>query len=159
MKICEIVFESEEDNRRELERARAMIQRDRESQMSVWNRLVKKKFPKWLSPNYRPNPEDPTGTPIPPPVSDKLEHPDVAQARVKAFSTTLDKMKLLDRAIKMADRNGLLNPGLRFDSDISSYIKDAEKDNYKSLNDRLDRALHALQKRLSLYKTAYRKFE
>jgi hypothetical protein len=158
MRIYEIIAEaSHEDNMRELEKARDQIQQNRDKELAAWKKAVEKNFPQWL--NKQPSGEEsPEELPIEPPAADRLEDPLVMKSRIAALKQALEKRKLLNKYIKRAERHGLMNnSGLRYDTDISLYIKGAEKDNYKSLNDRLDRALSAITKRLGIYKTAFRR--
>ena len=145
------------DNISILQKAKDQIQKNKDEELAAWTAAVEKNYPQWLGSKAGAAPQEEPEMPIPAPQQSKLEPSSVLKARLDNLNAAIEKKKLLDKYIKKAEANGLLSPTLQFDTDVRNYIKDADKDDYKSLNAKLDQALQTIQKRLYLNKIAFRK--
>ena len=84
------------------------------------------------------------------------KHKDL-QTRMTGLNAAVEKQKYLDYLTFKAEQRGLMNPGLEADIDTSMYIKDAAKDNYQALNQKLDKSIEKLKQRMGINKIAYKK--
>ena len=90
-------------------------------------------------------------------VSQPGERHSVLQYRLIQLNKAIDKQGILDKLIDRIDRKGLLTSALKNDVDTSLLVRDGPADNYKSLNQKLDKALEFVKNRLLTNKAAFAK--
>ena len=142
-----------------LKQAKQKIAQNREQDVSSW----KQDFEKNMAARYRTaqqpsvNPDVAQFMPATPTVSAPGETHKQLIDRRAMLDSAIEKQTLLNKLRKKAENNGLLTAGLDADTDTSLYIKDAYKDNYQTLNSKLDKALDVIQRRLGTNKLAFAK--
>lgn len=80
----------------------------------------------------------------------------VLKNRLANLDIAIAKQQQLDLLRAKAEARGLLNPGLEADTDTSLYIKDAAKDNYQSLIQKIDSSIQAIKSRMNMKRLAYK---
>jgi hypothetical protein len=86
------------------------------------------------------------------PVAQPGEKHSVLKARLAQLNNAIQKQELLDKLIDKIDRKGLLTPAMQNDADTRMHVKYGAKDNYQSLNKKLDNSISMLQDRLYIRK-------
>ena len=86
------------------------------------------------------------------PVAQPGEKHSILKARLSQLNNAIQKQQLLDKLIDRIERKGLLTPAMQNDTDTSMHVKYGAKDNYQSLNKKLDNAISMLQDRLYIRK-------
>lgn len=97
----------------------------------------------------------PTPTAQPAPAKPTEKH-SVLKSRLANLNIAIAKQQQLDTLRAKAEAQGLMYPGLEADTDTSLYVRDGHKDNYQSLNQKLDAAIQAIKSRMSTRKIAYK---
>jgi hypothetical protein len=133
--------------------AKKNIEQNRQQELAAWEQDFKKNFAAKQSvlqnPTAAQQPRQIAATPS--------EPHSVLKARMVNLNKAIEKTNLLDTPILKSEQKGLMNPGLRADTDISLYVKDADKDNYLGLNQKLDHAINLIKQRWNTNKLAYSK--
>ena len=91
------------------------------------------------------------------PVAQPNEKHSVLKARLVQLSKAIEKQAILDKMLQRLDNKGLLTPAIQSDTDTSMLARDGAKDNYVSLNQKLDKALEFVKNRLMTNKAAFAK--
>ena len=86
------------------------------------------------------------------PVAQPGEKHSVLKARLAQLNSAIEKQALLDKLIDKLERKGLMTPAMQNDTDTRMHVKYGAKDNYQSLNKKLDNAIATLQNRLYIRK-------
>jgi hypothetical protein len=88
----------------------------------------------------------------PTPVAQPGEKHSVLKARLVQLDSAIQKQKLLDKLVDRLERRGILTPAMQNDADTTMNVRYGAKDNYESLNKKLDNAISTLQSRLNIRK-------
>ena len=88
----------------------------------------------------------------PTPVSQPGEKHSVLKARLTQLDSAIQKQELLDKLVDRLERRGILTPAMQNDADTMMHVRYGAKDNYESLNKKLDNAISTLQSRLNIRK-------
>ena len=86
------------------------------------------------------------------PVAQPGEKHSILKSRLAQLNNAIQKQELLDKLVDRLDRKGLMTPAMQNDTDTSMHVKYGAKDNYQSLNKKLDNAIAMLQDRLYIRK-------
>jgi hypothetical protein len=86
------------------------------------------------------------------PVAQPGEKHSILKSRLAQLNNAIQKQELLDKLVDRLDRKGLMTPAMQNDTDTSMHVKYGAKDNYQSLNKKLDNAISMLQDRLYIRK-------
>ena len=86
------------------------------------------------------------------PVAQPGEKHSILKARLAQLNSAIEKQALLDKLIDKIDRKGLMTPAMQNDTDTRMHVRYGAKDNYQSLNKKLDNAIATLQNRLDIRK-------
>ena len=76
----------------------------------------------------------------------------VLKARLAQLNSAIEKQALLDKLVDKLERKGLMTPAMQNDTDTRMHVRYGAKDNYQSLNQKLDNAIATLQNRLDIRK-------
>jgi hypothetical protein len=79
------------------------------------------------------------------------------KARLIQLNKAIEKQEILDNLVQKLDKKGLLTPNIEAGVDTSMLARDGARDNYVSLNQKLDKALEYVKNRLLTNKAAYAK--
>ena len=121
------------------------IEQKRAEDLAQWEQDFRKNVAsKMRSQSFRP----PEATPVAQPG----EKHSVLKARLAQLNSAIEKQALLDKLIDKLDRKGLLTSAMQNDTDTRMHVKYGAKDNYESLNKKLDNAIQTLQSRLNIRK-------
>ena len=90
-------------------------------------------------------------------VAQPKEKHSVLKARLVQLDNAIQKQAVLDKMLQRLDSKGLLTPAMQADTDTSMLVRDGAKDNYVSLNQKLDKALELIKTRLMTNKAAFSK--
>ena len=121
------------------------IEQKRMADLEQWEQDFKQNFAKKM----RSTP------PLPPeatPVAQPGEKHSALKARLAQLNSAIEKQALLDKLIDKTERKGLMTPAMQNDTDTRLHVKYGAKDNYQSLNKKLDNAIAMLQNRLNMRK-------
>jgi hypothetical protein len=86
------------------------------------------------------------------PVAQSGEKHSVLKARLVQLNSAIEKQALLDKLVDKLERKGLMTPAMQNDTDTRMHVRYGAKDNYQSLNQKLDNAIATLQNRLDIRK-------
>ena len=121
------------------------IEQKRAEDLAQWEQDFRKNVAsKMRSQSFRP----PEATPVAQPG----EKHSVLKARLAQLNSAIEKQALLDKLIDKLERKGLMTPAMQNDTDTRMHVKYGAKDNYQSLNKKLDNAITTLQDRLYIRK-------
>jgi len=79
------------------------------------------------------------------------------KARLSQLDKAIEKQGILDNLVQKLDKKGLMTPNIEAGVDTSMLVRDGARDNYVSLNQKLDKALGYVKNRLLTNKAAYAK--
>jgi hypothetical protein len=125
--------------------AKLAIEKQREAEIEAWRQDFEKntvqKAQQGLRREFQPTP-----------VAQPGEKHSVLKARLAQLDNAIQKQELLDKLVDRLERKGLLTPAMQNDTDTSMHVRYGAKDNYQSLNKKLDNAISMLQDRLYIRK-------
>jgi len=128
-----------------LVQAKLAIEKQREAEIEAWKQDFEKntvqKAQQELNKGFQPTP-----------VAQPGEKHSVLKARLAQLNSAIQKQELLDKLVDRLERKGLLTPAMQNDTDTRMHVRYGSKDNYESLNKKLDNAIQALQSRLNIRK-------
>ena len=128
-----------------LVKAKLAIEQQREADIEAWRQDFEKntvqKAQQGLNRELEPTP-----------VAQPGEKHSVLKARLAQLNNAIQKQELLDKLVDRLDRRGILTPAMQNDADTRMHVKYGSKDNYQSLNKKLDNAIQILQNRLNIRK-------
>jgi hypothetical protein len=128
-----------------LVKAKLEIERQREADMDAWRQDFEKntvqKAQQGLRREFQPTP-----------VAQPGEKHSVLKARLAQLNNAIQKQELLDKLVDRLERRGILTPAMQNDADTTMHVRYGAKDNYESLNKKLDNAIRILQSRLDIRK-------
>jgi hypothetical protein len=128
-----------------LVQAKLAIEKQREAEIEAWKQDFQKntvqKAQQGLRREFQPTP-----------VTQPDEKHSVLKARLAQLNNAIEKQELLDKLVDRLDRKGLLTPAMQNDTDTGMHVRYGAKDNYQSLNKKLDNAISMLQDRLYIRK-------
>ena len=90
----------------------------------------------------------------PAPVAKPGEKHSVLKSRLANLNAAIQKQQYLDMLVGKAEKLGVMNPGLKADADTSLYVRDGARDDYVTLNQRLDTAIQRIKDRISVRKVS-----
>jgi len=128
-----------------LVRAKLEIERQREADMDAWRQDFEKNTVQKAQQGLRREFE-------PTPVAQPGEKHSVLKARLSQLDSAIQKQELLDKLVDRLERKGILTPAMQNDADTTMHVRYGAKDNYESLNKKLDNAIRILQSRLDIRK-------
>jgi hypothetical protein len=128
-----------------LVQAKLAIEQQRQAEIEAWKRDFEKNTIQKAQQGLRREFE-------PTPVAQPGEKHSILKARLSQLNNAIQKQQLLDKLIDRIERKGLLTPAMQNDTDTSMHVKYGAKDNYQSLNKKLDNAISMLQDRLYIRK-------
>jgi hypothetical protein len=140
-----------------LQKAKQNIQQNTQDDVAAWEKDFKQNFASRFKKPEQP--QQATTQPTEPQVQEpqqQLTYPEI-KARLAKLQQVIEKQKTLDQLILKAEKQGLMHSALRSDVDTKLYMQNAEKDNYETLNDKLDSSIQKLQDRINTHKLAYSK--
>lgn len=129
------------------------IQQDRMAELEKWeqdfkNNVVSKFKSRW------PDTKQPSASA---PVAQPGEKHSELKAKLSQLNQAIEKQAMLDKLVQKLDSKGLLSPTIQAGVDTSLLVRDGARDNYVSLNQKLDKALDFVNNRLLTHKAAYAK--
>jgi hypothetical protein len=128
-----------------LVKAKLAIEQQRQAEIEAWKQDFEKntvqKAQQGLRREFQPTP-----------VAQPGEKHSALKARLSQLNSAIQKQQLLDKLVDRIERKGLLTPAMQNDTDTSMHVKYGAKDNYQSLNKKLDNAISMLQDRLYIRK-------
>jgi len=128
-----------------LVKAKLEIERQREADIEAWKQDFEKntvqKAQQGLRREFQPTP-----------VAQPGEKHSVLKARLAQLDSAIQKQELLDKLVDRLERRGILTPAMQNDADTTMHVRYGAKDNYESLNKKLDNAIRILQSRLDIRK-------
>jgi hypothetical protein len=128
-----------------LVQAKLAIEKQRKAEIEAWRQDFEKntvqKAQQGLRREFQPTP-----------VAQPGEKHSILKARLSQLNNAIHKQELLDKLVDRLERKGLLTPAMQNDTDTSMHVKYGAKDNYQSLNKKLDNAISMLQDRLYIRK-------
>jgi len=128
-----------------LVKAKLAIEQQREADLAAWRQDFEKntvqKAQQGLRREFQPTP-----------VAQPDEKHSVLKSRLAQLNNAIQKQELLDKLVDRLERRGILTPAMQNDADTSMHVKYGSKDNYQSLNKKLDNAIQILQSRLNIRK-------
>jgi hypothetical protein len=128
-----------------LVKAKLAIEQQREAEIEAWRQDFEKntvqKAQQGLNRELEPTP-----------VAQPGEKHSVLKARLAQLNNAIQKQELVDKLVDRLDRRGILTPAMQNDADTRMHVKYGSKDNYQSLNKKLDNAIQILQNRLNIRK-------
>lgn len=153
MKIKEFITESLDDKSIDaLLKAKEFLAKKQAEELEAWKRDMEQKFPQLTQ-----KPAEPAGWKPTQPAEPEVKEPlNVLNAKLKSLNVAIEKYQLLEKLKAKAANKGLMTQAMESDTDVSMYIPQAYKDGYKSLNDKLDKAIGIIKQRLNINKLAYR---
>lgn len=135
-------------------KAKAILKQKEQEDLAAWQKDIEQKYPQLTQKPAAPagwgtEPQQPTEPEVKEPIR-------VMQAKLAALNTAIEKTQILNNLRDKVNKKGLLTQALASDTDIDLYVKDAYKDGYKSLNDKLDKSIAILKNRLNTNRLAFR---
>jgi hypothetical protein len=128
-----------------LVKAKLAIEQQREAEIEAWKRDFEKntvqKAQQGLRREFQPTP-----------VAQPGEKHSVLKARLAQLNSAIEKQALLDKLVDRLERKGLMTPAMQNDTDTRMHVRYGAKDNYESLNKKLDNTIAMLQNRLYIRK-------
>ena len=128
-----------------LVQAKLAIEQQRQAEIEAWKRDFEKNTIQKAHQGLRREFE-------PTPVAQPGEKHSVLKARLAQLNNAIQKQELLDKLVDRLERKGLLTPAMQNDTDTRMHVRYGAKDNYESLNKKLDNAIQTLQSRLNVRK-------
>ena len=128
-----------------LVQAKLAIEKQRQAEIEAWKRDFEKNTIQKAQQGLRREFE-------PTPVAQPGEKHSVLKARLAQLNNAIQKQELLDKLVDRLERKGLLTPAMQNDTDTRMHVRYGAKDNYESLNKKLDNAIQTLQSRLNVRK-------
>ena len=128
-----------------LVQAKLAIEQQRQAEIEAWKRDFEKNTVQKAQQGLRREFE-------PTPVAQPGEKHSVLKARLAQLNNAIQKQELVDKLVDRLERKGLMTPAMQNDTDTRMHVKYGAKDNYQSLNKKLDNAIQMLQNRLSIRK-------
>ena len=128
-----------------LVQAKLAIEQQRQAEIEAWKRDFEKNTIQKAQQGLRREFE-------PTPVAQPGEKHSVLKARLAQLNNAIQKQELLDKLVDRLERKGLLTPAMQNDTDTRMHVRYGAKDNYESLNKKLDNAIQTLQSRLNVRK-------
>jgi hypothetical protein len=125
--------------------AKLAIEKQREADIEAWKQDFEKntvqKAQQRLHKEFQPTP-----------VAQPGEKHSVLKARLSQLNSAIEKQGLVDKLTDRLERKGLMTPAMQNDTDTRMHVRYGAKDNYQSLNKKLDNAIAMLQNRLYIRK-------
>jgi len=84
------------------------------------------------------------------------KHSDL-KAKLVQLDKAIEQQAILDKLVEKLEKKGLMTPNIEAGVDTSMLVRDGARDNYVSLNDKLDKAVKYVTNRLMTNKAAYAK--
>jgi len=128
-----------------LVQAKLAIEQQRQAEIEAWKRDFEKNTVQKAQQGLRREFE-------PTPVAQPGEKHSVLKARLAQLNNAIQKQELVDKLVDRLERKGLLTPAMQNDTDTRMHVRYGAKDNYESLNKKLDNAIQTLQNRLNVRK-------
>ena len=128
-----------------LVQAKLAIEQQRQAEIEAWKRDFEKNTIQKAQQGLRREFE-------PTPVAQPGEKHSVLKARLAQLNNAIQKQELVDKLVDRLERKGLLTPAMQNDTDTRMHVRYGAKDNYESLNKKLDNAIQTLQNRLNVRK-------
>jgi len=128
-----------------LVKAKLAIEQQREADIEAWRQDFEKNTVQKAQQGLNRELEPTT-------VAQPGEKHSVLKARLAQLNNAIQKQELLDKLVDRLDRRGILTPAMQNDADTRMHVKYGSKDNYQSLNKKLDNAIQILQNRLNIRK-------
>jgi len=128
-----------------LVKVKLAIEKQREDEIEAWKRDFEKNTVRKAQQGLRREFE-------PTPVAQPGEKHSVLKARLAQLNSAIEKQALLDKLVDKLERKGLMTPAMQNDTDTRMHVRYGAKDNYQSLNAKLDNAIKMLQDRLYIRK-------
>lgn len=128
-----------------LVQAKLAIEQQRQAEIEAWKRDFEKNTIQKAQQGLRREFE-------PTPVAQPGEKHSVLKARLAQLNNAIQKQELVDKLVDRLERKGLLTPAMQNDTDTRMHVRYGAKDNYESLNKKLDNAIQTLQSRLNVRK-------
>ena len=128
-----------------LVQAKLAIEKQRQAEIEAWKRDFEKNTIQKAQQGLRREFE-------PTPVAQPGEKHSVLKARLAQLNNAIQKQELVDKLVDRLERKGLLTPAMQNDTDTRMHVRYGAKDNYESLNKKLDNAIQTLQSRLNVRK-------
>jgi hypothetical protein len=128
-----------------LVQAKLAIEKQREAEIEAWKRDFEQNTVQKAQQGLRREFE-------PTPVAQPGEKHSVLKARLAQLNNAIQKQELLDKLVDRLERKGLMTPAMQNDTDTRMHVRYGAKDNYESLNKKLDNAIQTLQSRLNIRK-------
>ena len=128
-----------------LVKAKLEIEKHRQAEIDAWSQDFQKNTVQKAQQGLRRELQ-------PTPVAQPGEKHSVLKARLAQLNNAIQKQELLDKLVDRLERKGLMTPAMQNDTDTTMHVKYGAKDNYQSLNAKLDNAIQMLQNRLYIRK-------
>ena len=128
-----------------LVQAKLAIEKQRQAEIDAWSQDFQKNTVQKAQQGLRKEFE-------PTPVAQPGEKHSVLKARLAQLNNAIQKQELLDKLVDRLERKGILTPAMQNDADTTMHVRYGAKDNYQSLNKKLDNAIQTLQSRLNVRK-------
>ena len=128
-----------------LVKAKLAIEQQRQAEIDAWKRDFEQNTVQKAQQGLRRELQ-------PTPVAQPGEKHSALKARLAQLNNAIQKQELLDKLVDRLERKGLLTPAMQNDTDTTMHVRYGAKDNYQSLNKKLDNAIQALQSRLNIRK-------
>ena len=128
-----------------LVKAKLAIEQQREADIEAWRQDFEKNTVQKAQQGLRKEFE-------PTPVAQPGEKHSVLKSRLSQLNNAIQKQELLDKLVDRLERKGLMTPAMQNDTDTRMHVRYGAKDNYESLNKKLDNAIQTLQNRLNIRK-------
>ena len=128
-----------------LVQAKLAIEKQRQAEIDAWRQDFEKNTVQKAQQGLRREFE-------PTPVAQPGEKHSVLKSRLSQLNNAIQKQELLDKLVDRLERKGLMTPAMQNDTDTRMHVRYGAKDNYESLNKKLDNAIQTLQSRLNIRK-------
>ena len=128
-----------------LVQAKLAIEKQRQAEIDAWSQDFQKNTVQKAQQGLRRELQ-------PTPVAQPGEKHSVLKARLAQLNNAIQKQELLDKLVDRLERRGILTPAMQNDADTTMHVRYGSKDNYESLNKKLDNAIQTLQSRLNIRK-------
>jgi hypothetical protein len=125
--------------------AKLAIEKQREADIEAWRQDFEKNTVQKAQHGLRREFE-------PTPVSQPGEKHSVLKNRLMQLNSAIEKQEIVDKLVDRLERKGLMTPAIENDTDTRMHVKYGAKDNYQSLNQKLDIAINMLKHRLAMRK-------
>ena len=125
--------------------AKLAIEKQREADIEAWRQDFEKNTVQKAQQGLRRQFE-------PTPVSQPGEKHSVLKNRLMQLNSAIEKQEIVDKLVDRLERKGLMTPAMKNDTDTRMHVRYGAKDNYQSLNQKLDNAINMLKHRLAMRK-------